>query len=283
MSQNWKNASACPWCRSSHTDGLALPPSGERWDRLPATPLTWCSRFAFPRSSPARWTPSSRRYPTPTASPHSPVFWSNVCSSTRGARSRLSSRSNWAIRFARRPAPRARGAPVPQIEVDSRYHWIAQVVEATVRQPLTAGQSWTDRIDQVVTHKVWGLVVFLVVMAMTFQAIFSWAVPLMGGLDALFNAIGTQVGSLLPDGPLRSLVVDGLIGGVGAVVVFVPQIAVLFGLIALLEDSGYMARAAFLMDRVMASFGLSGRSFIPLLSSFACAVPGTLAPPQIAD
>ena len=171
----------------------------------------------------------------------------------------------------------AADAPVPQIEVDSRYHWIAQVVEATVRQPLTAGQSWTDRIDQVVTHKVWGLVVFLVVMAMTFQAIFSWAVPLMDGIDALFKAIGTQVGSLLPDGPLRSLVVDGLIGGVGAVVVFVPQIAVLFGLIALLEDSGYMARAAFLMDRVMASFGLSGRSFIPLLSSFACAVPGIMA------
>ena len=177
----------------------------------------------------------------------------------------------------------AADAPVPQIEVDSRYHWIAQVVEATVRQPLTAGQSWTDRIDQVVTHKVGGLVVFLVVMAMTFQAIFSWAVPLMDGIDALFKAIGTQVGSLLPDGPLRSLVVDGLLGGVGAVVVFVPQIAVLFGLIALLEDSGYMARAAFLMDRVMASFGLSGRSFIPLLSSFACAVPGIMATRTIDD
>jgi len=171
----------------------------------------------------------------------------------------------------------AAGAPVPQVEVDSRYHWITQVTEATIHQPLTISQTWTDRIDKVVTHKVWGLTVFLVAMAITFQSIFSWAAPVMDGIDALFKAIGTRVGDLLAEGPLRSLVVDGLIGGVGAVVVFVPQIAILFGLIALLEDSGYMARAAFLMDRVMASFGLSGRSFIPLLSSFACAVPGIMS------
>jgi ferrous iron transport protein B len=169
------------------------------------------------------------------------------------------------------------GAPLPQTEVDSRYRWITQVVAATVRQPLTASQTWTDRIDKIVTHKVWGLVIFLVTMAVTFQAIFSWAVPVMDGIDTLCKTIGTRVGDLLPEGPLRSLVVDGIIGGVGAVVVFVPQIAVLFGLIAILEDSGYMARAAFLMDRVMASFGLSGRSFIPLLSSFACAVPGIMS------
>jgi ferrous iron transport protein B len=171
----------------------------------------------------------------------------------------------------------AAGVPVPQVEVDSRYHWITELVEDTIRQPLTTSQTWTDRIDQVVTHKVWGLLVFLVTMAVTFQAIFSGAVPIMDGIDALFKAIGTRVGDLLSEGPLRSLVVDGLIGGVGAVIVFVPQIAILFGLIALLEDSGYMARAAFLMDRVMASFGLSGRSFIPLLSSFACAVPGIMS------
>jgi len=171
----------------------------------------------------------------------------------------------------------AAGAPVPQVEVDTRYHWITQVVEATIRQPLTTSHTWTDRIDRIVTHKVWGLVVFLVAMAITFQAIFSWAAPVMDSIDALFKAIGAWVGDLLPAGPLRSLTVDGLIGGVGAVIVFVPQIAILFGLIAILEDSGYMARAAFLMDRVMASFGLSGRSFIPLLSSFACAVPGIMS------
>lgn len=168
-------------------------------------------------------------------------------------------------------------APPQQIEVDARYQWITQVVAATVQQPLVVNQTWNDRIDSVVTHKVWGLGIFLVTMAITFQAIFSWAVPIMDGIDSSFKTLGSWVGSLFPEGPLQSLVVDGLIGGVGAVVVFVPQIALLFGLIALLEDSGYMARAAFLMDRLMASFGLSGRSFIPLLSSFACAVPGIMS------
>jgi ferrous iron transport protein B len=171
----------------------------------------------------------------------------------------------------------AASAPPQQIEVDTRYHWITQVVEATVHQPLVITQTWNDRIDNVVTHKIWGLGIFLITMAITFQSIFSWAVPVMDGIDSLFKTLGSWVSGMLSEGPLQSLVVDGLIGGVGAVVVFVPQIALLFGLIALLEDSGYMARAAFLMDRLMASFGLSGRSFIPLLSSFACAVPGIMS------
>ena len=170
------------------------------------------------------------------------------------------------------------GIQVPQIEIDTRYRWIAGVALASVRQSLTIkNHTWTERIDHIVTHKVWGLLVFLLAMAVTFQSIFSWAAPLMETIDAAFGALGERVGSLLSDGPLRSLVVDGILGGVGAVVIFVPQIAILFGLIGILEDSGYMARAAFLMDRVMASFGLSGRSFIPLLSSFACAVPGIMS------
>jgi len=170
------------------------------------------------------------------------------------------------------------GIQVPQIEIDTRYRWIAGVALASVRQSLTIkNHTWTERIDHIVTHKVWGLLVFLLAMAVTFQSIFSWAAPLMETIDAAFGALGERVGSLLSDGPLRSLVVDGIVGGVGAVVTFVPQIAILFGLIGILEDSGYMARAAFLMDRVMASFGLSGRSFIPLLSSFACAVPGIMS------
>ncbi|NOT57131.1 MAG: ferrous iron transport protein B, partial [Deltaproteobacteria bacterium] len=167
---------------------------------------------------------------------------------------------------------------VPQIEIDTRYRWIAEVAQACVRQPLTTIQdTWTEKIDQIVTHKVWGLLVFLLAMAVTFQSIFSWAAPMMEAIDAIFSALGDRVGGMLAEGPLRSLVVDGIIGGVGAVVIFVPQIAILFGLIGILEDSGYMARAAFLMDRVMAGFGLSGRSFIPLLSSFACAVPGIMS------
>ena len=169
---------------------------------------------------------------------------------------------------------------LPQMEVDRRYAWIAQVVEDTRRSlpGMSRGRTdWSELIDSLVTHKVWGVAIFLTVMVVTFQSIFSWALPLMDSIDTVFSALGPWVGGLLPDGPLQSLLVDGVIGGVGAVVVFVPQIAMLFGLIALLEDSGYMARAAFLMDRVMAGFGLSGRSFIPLLSSFACAVPGIMA------
>ena len=169
---------------------------------------------------------------------------------------------------------------LPQMEVDHRYAWIAQVVaDAHRSSPPTSHDrtDWSELIDSLVTHKVWGLVIFLSVMGVTFQSIFSWALPLMDGIDIVFSALGSWVGSALSAGPLQSLIVDGVIGGVGAVVVFVPQIAMLFGLIAILEDSGYMARAAFLMDRVMAGFGLSGRSFIPLLSSFACAIPGIMA------
>lgn len=188
-------------------------------------------------------------------------FGEEVGTETRAARERLA----------------AADVQVPQVESDTRYRWIAETAEATVRHPLTTSHTWTDRIDWLVTHKVWGLLVFLVAMAITFQSIFSWAAPVMDAIDVFFKTLGVHVGNFLPEGPLRSLVVDGLIGGVGAVVVFVPQIAVLFGLIAVLEDSGYMARAAFLMDRVMAGFGLSGRSFIPLLSSFACAVPGIMS------
>ena len=164
-----------------------------------------------------------------------------------------------------------------QIETNARYQWITETVAAVVRQPLITTQTWTDHIDQIVTHKFWGLLIFLVAMGVTFQSIFSWATPLMDIIDEVFAGLGTEMRTLLPDGPIQSLIVDGIIGGVGAVITFVPQIAILFGLIALLEDSGYMARAAFLMDRIMASFGLSGRSFIPLLSSFACAVPGIMS------
>lgn len=174
-------------------------------------------------------------------------------------------------------------APLPQLEVETRYRTIASLLQGVIRSASAGAKSWTDPIDDLVTHRVWGVLIFLAAMAMTFQAIFTWAVPLMELIDTAFMALGDKVGALLPEGPLRSLVVDGVIGGVGAVVVFVPQIAILFALITILEDSGYMARAAFLMDRVMASFGLSGRSFIPLLSSFACAVPGIMSARSIED
>lgn len=171
----------------------------------------------------------------------------------------------------------AAGVAIPAIEITRRYDWIHQTVAHSVDRGDGSHFVWTKRIDAIVTHPVAGVAVFVVGMALLFQAIFTWATPLMDAIDGAFALLGDGVGPWLPEGAVRSLAVDGIIGGAGAVVVFVPQIAILFALITVMEDSGYMARAAFLMDRVMASFGLSGRSFIPLLSSFACAVPGIMA------
>ena len=146
---------------------------------------------------------------------------------------------------------------------------------ATLR--LRPERSVRERIDRVLTHRIWGPILFAGIMAIIFQSIFLWATPLMDGIDWGVTALGRFVSPLLPAGPVRSLVVDGVIAGVGAVVTFVPQIAILFLFISLMEDSGYLARAAFIMDRLMRGVGLSGRAFIPLLSSFACAIPGIMA------
>ena len=134
-----------------------------------------------------------------------------------------------------------------------------------------------ERIDRVLTHRVFGPLIFIAFMAVIFQSLFMWAQPLMNAIDFGVSALGRFIGPWLPAGPIRSLVVDGAIAGVGAVVTFVPQIAFLFLFISLMEDSGYLARAAFIMDRLMRGVGLSGRAFIPLLSSFACAIPGIMA------
>jgi ferrous iron transport protein B len=137
--------------------------------------------------------------------------------------------------------------------------------------------SRADRIDGLLTHRLWGTLVFLLVMVLMFQSIFVFAKPLMDGIDSGREALAKLVASGMPVGPVRALVVDGAIKGVGSVLVFLPQIAILFFFIAVLEDCGYMARAAFLMDRIMSRCGLSGKSFIPMLSSVACAVPGIMA------
>ena len=167
--------------------------------------------------------------------------------------------------------------PLPAIEPMARYDWIATVLDGTVQQPAERPPTASDRIDAVLTHRVWGMLILLVVMALVFSSIFVLADPLMGMVDSGFGWAASVAETHLPEGALRSLLVSGVIGGVGAVLIFLPQILILFLIIAVLEDCGYMARAAFLMDRLMAGVGLSGRSFIPLLSSFACAVPGILA------
>ncbi|MFH1373488.1 MAG: ferrous iron transport protein B [bacterium] len=141
----------------------------------------------------------------------------------------------------------------------------------------------TEKVDRYLLHRWLGPLVLLVMMALIFQSIFSWAEPFMGLIDGIFNSLADWVTTQMASGPLRSLITAGIIGGVGSVLVFVPQIAILFVFIALLEDSGYMSRAAFLVDRMFRWCGLSGKSFIPMLSSFACAVPGIMATRTIED
>lgn len=140
-----------------------------------------------------------------------------------------------------------------------------------------------DAIDRVVLHRVWGLVILALVMFFMFQAVFAWAAPFMEAIDAGVGAFGGFVGDALPDGPLRGLLVEGIIAGVGSVIIFLPQILFLFLFILILEESGYLPRAAFLLDRMMVGAGLTGRSFIPLLSSVACAIPGIMAARAIQD
>lgn len=151
-----------------------------------------------------------------------------------------------------------------------------RVIKSAVSEPARP-DTLTGRIDAVLLHPVAGLVILLCVLFVMFQAVFAWAQPVMNLISGSFNALGIRVHDLLPDGLLQSFIQNGVISGVGSVLVFLPQILILFLFILLLEDVGYMARAAFLMDRIMGGAGLHGRAFIPLLSSFACAIPGIMA------
>jgi ferrous iron transport protein B len=165
-----------------------------------------------------------------------------------------------------------RGAPI-----EWRYARIAEIQQAVTSELAPPGETLSDKLDRVLTHKVWGTLIFVAIMALMFQSIFTFAHYPMDALQALVDWLGAVVAKLIPPGDLNSLLVDGVIAGVGAVVVFLPQILLLFLFIGLLEDTGYMARAAFLMDRLMSKVGLHGKSFIPMLSSFACAIPGIMA------
>src|SRR6185437_7344987 len=175
------------------------------------------------------------------------------------------------------------GFPVPAVEARTRYGWVRPIIAAAVKKPAIRPVTWTDRFDAILTHRVWGTLVFLAVMFAVFESIFVLAKPLMESIDAVRELAAKSFEGILEPGPLRSLLSDGVIKGVGSVLVFLPQILILFAFIAVLEDCGYMARAAFLMDRLMSRCGLSGKSFIPMLSSVACAVPGILATRVIED
>lgn len=169
------------------------------------------------------------------------------------------------------------GCKVPAVEARVRYQWVRETLDGLVRRPATRPVTFSDRLDRFLTHRISGLAAFALLMFLVFQALYSWAKPLMDLCEAAQERIGEFVAAAVPPGPLQSLLIDGVIGGVGSVLVFLPQIVILFFFIALLEDCGYMARAAFLMDRLMTKVGLSGKSFVPLMSSFACAIPGVMA------
>jgi len=175
-----------------------------------------------------------------------------------------------------RPAGKAHWLEQSASEVRDAHHAADSMVVRFVSMP-SEDRDWTGRIDAVLLHPVAGIVILLAVLFLMFQAVFSWAGVPMDLISEGFDWLAATVGGMLPEGLLSSLIVDGIITGVGSVLVFLPQIMILFFFIILLEDFGYMARAAFLMDKIIGGAGLHGRSFIPLLSSFACAIPGVMA------
>ena len=184
----------------------------------------------------------------------------------------------------------ALGIDPMQADVEAHYKWIDQVAGRAVAPPAdfppTTGtlsyeslkpKTLTQRADTILVHKIWGLLIFAGIMAGLFVTLFWLAQPIMEAIQDGIKALGVFTTHRLTDGPIKNLLNDGVFAGVGAVVVFVPQIALLFLFLAILEDTGYLARAAFLMDRLLSKVGLHGKSFIPLLSSFACAIPGIMA------
>ena len=167
-----------------------------------------------------------------------------------------------------------------ELESNARYAWIDGLLAQAIDQPSRLESRRSDRADRVLAHRLFGVAIFVLVNVLVFEAIYTWSGPLMDGIDALFAACGDRAAALIPPGALQSLVVDGLIAGVGGVLIFLPQIAILFFFIALLEDSGYMARAALLMDRLLTRVGLSGTAFMPLLSQLCLRRPGHYGHPH---
>ena len=184
-----------------------------------------------------------------------------------------------------RPAPAGASSYTPSTpaELQREVRRILAIVEPGITTEAANAKRFHHRLDAVVMHPVWGLAILATVLFLIFQAVFSWANLPMDAIRAGMAWAGQWVNAHMADGPLRSLLVDGVIAGLGSVIVFLPQILILFFFILILEDSGYLPRAAFLLDNLMGKVGLSGRAFIPLLSSFACAIPGIMATRTIAN
>ncbi|HLM03452.1 MAG TPA: ferrous iron transport protein B [Pyrinomonadaceae bacterium] len=162
-------------------------------------------------------------------------------------------------------------------KIFARYNFISDIVQETVKHDDLAGHNFSEKIDRVLTHRFFGLIILVTILLVVFQTIFSWAALPMDLLDQGFGALGDFTRAQMPEGLLTDLVVDGIIAGVGGVLIFLPQILLLFLFISILEDTGYMSRAAFLLDKTMSRVGLHGKAFLPLMSSFACAIPGIMA------
>ncbi len=173
-------------------------------------------------------------------------------------------------------------ARVADTSVEQSHRRVGELLATCVHMP-DEGTRLTARLDHWVLHPVLGPLILAALMFLVFQAVFSWASAPMDLIDESVGQLGAWVQAHMPEGMLRSLLVEGIIAGAGGVLVFLPQILILFGFILILEDSGYLPRAAFLLDRIMGSVGLSGRAFIPLLSSFACAIPGIMATRTMGD
>ncbi len=176
-----------------------------------------------------------------------------------------------------RHAAAASGRNLDREIISARYARVDALVAESVRLPTVPRRRWTDRLDAVLTHRVLGVSIFIVVMLALFQGLFSWSEPAIGSIEAVVTWLQGSVAGAMPPGPFRDLLVDGVIAGVGNVIVFVPQIALLFLFIGVMEDTGYLARVAFVIDRVMGRVGLHGKSFVPMLSGFSCAVPAVMA------
>jgi len=161
--------------------------------------------------------------------------------------------------------------------IKARYQAVTDICVDALRRPEEEGRTFTDRVDDVLLHPLWGGVFLVGVLALLFYLMFAGAEGPMGWIEGIFGSLGEWVQTVMPEGDLRDLIVDGVIAGVAGVLVFLPQILILFFFIALMEDTGYMARMAFLVDRLMSGVGLNGKSFVPLLSSHACAIPGIMA------
>ena len=251
-----------------------VPVNGPRAEGLDALARAMNEVVGTPRLPTLRWTPSSElRVAVDRARDALPDAWP--------ASDAL---AIWALMsFDASDAPGALaqaldgldGEAVDTEVVTARYGWLDEHVAPLVEA--AADRSWTRRVDRVLLHPVAGFAAFLVTMFVVFQALFAWSDPAIGAVEDLFGWLGGVAATALPEGLFADFVVDALIGGVGGVLVFLPQIVLLFFFLGLMEDSGYMARVAYLMDRVMKAMNLHGRAFVPMLSGFACAVPAVMA------